>query len=75
MPDAKPVTLEATIAARVPGMRLGFEFMHQDKRIYCFDASGIDGFDQLRPGQLVRITGQWSRAVIGIFEAEEIQRL
>jgi len=40
--------------------------------VYCLSARP-DHIDIPRPGQSVIVTGEWSKAIIGFFEAHEVQ--
>lgn len=67
------LTLEATVLELSLGKPPGFYFINSPgERSYCYDATGLDGFEALTPGQRVKIRGRWSPILKGVFEGERV---
>lgn len=66
--------LEVPITALHEGAsRHMFDFSYDGKECYCYIASMLPTRPMLSIGQTVRLTGQWSSALLKVFEAQAIE--
>lgn len=74
-PSPNLVTIEAEVTAMQNGPRHLFDFAHDGKTCCCFVVSRLMITEKIRPGQRVRMTGEWSTAVQRVFEALSLDLL
>lgn len=63
------IALHVSIIAIRAGPRHMFDFLYENKECYCFVTSRIGAPPTLHVGQTVRMIGEWSTAVLRVFEA------
>jgi hypothetical protein len=67
------IILEAVVTSLSLSSPPGFYFSNSSgERAYCFNATGLDGFEALKPGSRVKVAGQWSPIIRDVFEGERI---
>ncbi|MDB5807219.1 MAG: hypothetical protein JWN73_4541 [Betaproteobacteria bacterium] len=74
-PRAK-VTLEGLVVPFKPdGVRFNFDILCGETRYLCIAAQPAVQDAVVREGERVRVSGQWSLALAGVFEAASVEVL
>jgi hypothetical protein len=75
MADPQPVVIDTVVIRLHPTREPGFDFLHQLATCMCFCNARDAVFETLAPGMKVRLEGQWSEMLVGLFECERVTRL
>lgn len=76
MSSEREARIEGIVVARKPrGGVLHFDCVIADKAVSCVDATRAMSPFSVMVGQKVSCEGQWSQAVLGLFEVSRIEKL